>query len=302
MRRASLAHCSSSKRTLPSSVLAKSHRGLRQSCCKIDMLRRLFDAALKLGGRFQRSGLRCDQAEYHRFVLGHKTQGLKTAGALRVEFHEVAIRADLVEQYLCYGIIATRNPARTKVTTAQVHRDGHIRRPLVDRTAKILPWDSPEPAACSRPWKSPRATSARSAKLGIKSSSFRSPPNRRSLPEHRRSVRGRYTIKPRADSDIEDYAGHRAQCEPRCGATLPGCRGRNVFPSRYPAEHGWHARLRTPALGTLRMFRVAGFERMLILYRPLEDGVADLRINSSLRSSGSVNCRATRFLGKGIPH
>ena len=25
---------------------------------------------------------------------------------------------------------------------------------------------------------------------------------------------------------------------------------------------GWHVRLRTPALGTLRMFRVAGFERM----------------------------------------
>jgi hypothetical protein len=27
-----------------------------------------------------------------------------------------------------------------------------------------------------------------------------------------------------------------------------------------------------------------------------------LRIDSILRSSGSVNCRALRFLGKGIPH
>ena len=45
---------------------------------------------------------------------------------------------------------------------------------------------------------------------------------------------------------------------------------------------GWHARLRTPALGTLRMFRVAGFERMLILYRPLEDGVDILRIVTRL--------------------
>ena len=41
---------------------------------------------------------------------------------------------------------------------------------------------------------------------------------------------------------------------------------------------GWHARIGTPALGTLRMFRIAGFERMLILYRPLEDGVDILRI------------------------
>jgi hypothetical protein len=36
---------------------------------------------------------------------------------------------------------------------------------------------------------------------------------------------------------------------------------------------GWDARIRAPALGTLRMFHVAGFERMLILYRPLEDGL-----------------------------
>jgi toxin ParE1/3/4 len=41
---------------------------------------------------------------------------------------------------------------------------------------------------------------------------------------------------------------------------------------------GWDARIRAPALGTLRMFHVAGFERMLILYRPLEDGVDLLRI------------------------
>ena len=51
------------------------------------------------------------------------------------------------------------------------------------------------------------------------------------------------------------------------------------FPSSPPSRNmGWHARLRTPELVTLRMFRVAGFERMLILYRPLEDGVDILRI------------------------
>lgn len=50
---------------------------------------------------------------------------------------------------------------------------------------------------------------------------------------------------------------------------------------------GWHARLRHPGLKGLRVFRVADFERILVLYLPLVDGVEILRI-----IHGSRNLRA----------
>src|SRR3989338_2219353 len=43
-------------------------------------------------------------------------------------------------------------------------------------------------------------------------------------------------------------------------------------------EIGWHSKFKIPALRSLRVFRVAGFERMLILYRPRADGVEILRV------------------------
>jgi hypothetical protein len=41
---------------------------------------------------------------------------------------------------------------------------------------------------------------------------------------------------------------------------------------------GWHPRLKYPDLKTLRVFRIKGFERILILYLPLLDGVEILRV------------------------
>ncbi len=41
---------------------------------------------------------------------------------------------------------------------------------------------------------------------------------------------------------------------------------------------GWRLRLRHPNLGLTRVFRVAGFEKLLILYRPLSDEVDVLRV------------------------
>jgi toxin ParE1/3/4 len=40
---------------------------------------------------------------------------------------------------------------------------------------------------------------------------------------------------------------------------------------------GWPSRSKYPALKTVRVFRVAGFEKMLILYRPLAGGVDIVR-------------------------
>jgi toxin ParE1/3/4 len=47
--------------------------------------------------------------------------------------------------------------------------------------------------------------------------------------------------------------------------------------SRQP-NMGCHSRLKHAPLKSLRVFRVNGFEQMLVLYRPLEDGVDILRV------------------------
>ena len=41
---------------------------------------------------------------------------------------------------------------------------------------------------------------------------------------------------------------------------------------------GWNPKLRLPELHGLRLFRVIGFEKILILYRPVENGVEILRV------------------------
>jgi len=41
---------------------------------------------------------------------------------------------------------------------------------------------------------------------------------------------------------------------------------------------GWYPHLQIPELKSLRVFRVSGFEKMLMLYRPLSEGVEILRV------------------------
>jgi plasmid stabilization system protein ParE len=41
---------------------------------------------------------------------------------------------------------------------------------------------------------------------------------------------------------------------------------------------GWRSRLKHPGLENLRVFRVNGFEKMLVLYLSLLDGVEILRV------------------------
>jgi len=41
---------------------------------------------------------------------------------------------------------------------------------------------------------------------------------------------------------------------------------------------GWNPKLRLSALRGLRLFRVTEFDKVLVLYRPLENGVEILRV------------------------
>jgi hypothetical protein len=51
---------------------------------------------------------------------------------------------------------------------------------------------------------------------------------------------------------------------------------------------GWPARLKHPQLRNLRVFRVTKFERVLILYLPLENGVEILRAVHGSRNVRSL--------------
>jgi toxin ParE1/3/4 len=41
---------------------------------------------------------------------------------------------------------------------------------------------------------------------------------------------------------------------------------------------GWHFRFKNPLLSSLRVFRVAGFKKMLVVYLPIDSGVEIVRV------------------------
>jgi len=104
----------------------------------------------------------------------------------------------------------------------------------------------------------------------------------------------RYVIRPKADQDLDDQAFYYAtEASPEVGHRfLISAHETFSLLSTQPAM-GWNPRLRLPELRGLRLFRVTGFEKILILYRPLEDGVEILRV---LHGSQNVR-RLLRRLG-----
>jgi toxin ParE1/3/4 len=88
-----------------------------------------------------------------------------------------------------------------------------------------------------------------------------------------------YSIKPKADRDLDDHADYLAEEASIAVALRFLAAARETFAllSTQP-EMGWPALLKHRSLESLRVFRVVGFERMLILYRPLPDEVEILRV------------------------
>ena len=98
----------------------------------------------------------------------------------------------------------------------------------------------------------------------------------------------RYLIKPKADRDLDNYADYLAK-EASVEVAL------RFFDAAYSTfallatqpNMGWRSRIAYPGLELLRVFRVTGFEDMLILYRPLAKSIDILRV-----VHGSRNLRA----------
>ncbi len=89
----------------------------------------------------------------------------------------------------------------------------------------------------------------------------------------------RYVVRPKADQDLDDQAYYLAtQANPEVGHKFLLAAHETFSLLATQPEMGWNCRLKGPGVAPLRVFRVAGFERMLVLYRPRPQGVEILRV------------------------
>jgi toxin ParE1/3/4 len=92
-------------------------------------------------------------------------------------------------------------------------------------------------------------------------------------------VSARYVVRPKADQDLDEQAYYlAAQASREVGHRFMLAAHQTFTLLATQPEMGWHCRLKSPQTASLRVFRVSGFERMLVLYRPLPDGVEILRV------------------------
>jgi toxin ParE1/3/4 len=88
-----------------------------------------------------------------------------------------------------------------------------------------------------------------------------------------------YLVRPKADQDLDKEAFYLAsEASPEVGHRFLYSAHETFGLLAAQPQMGWHARLKQPKLTDVRVFRVAGFERILVLYRPCPDGVEILRV------------------------
>jgi len=92
-------------------------------------------------------------------------------------------------------------------------------------------------------------------------------------------VSARYLLRPKADQDLDDQSFYLSQqANPELGHRFLVAAHETFALLASRPGIGWHSRLKHPALESLRVFRVSGFHKMLVFYRPLDEGVEILRV------------------------
>ncbi len=92
-------------------------------------------------------------------------------------------------------------------------------------------------------------------------------------------MRSRYLIRPKADQDIEEQAAYFAEV----GGAETGHRfllaAHETFLllARNPGI-GWRPRVLSTHLKGLRIFSISTFEKILVFYKPADEGVEILRV------------------------
>jgi len=86
-------------------------------------------------------------------------------------------------------------------------------------------------------------------------------------------------VRPKAVQDLDDQAHYYASAStPELGRRFLVAAHETFALLASQPNMGWRSRLSHSRLRTLRVFRVNGFERVLVLYFPLPDGVEILRV------------------------
>ena len=89
----------------------------------------------------------------------------------------------------------------------------------------------------------------------------------------------RYVVRPKADQDLDEQAYYLAtQANPEVGHKFLLAAHETFSLLATQPGMGWNCRLKDTGVTSLRVFRVAGFERVLVLYRPRPNGVEILRV------------------------
>jgi toxin ParE1/3/4 len=88
-----------------------------------------------------------------------------------------------------------------------------------------------------------------------------------------------YDVRPKARQDLRDQAFYYAtEVNQELGHRFLVAAHDTFGLLATQPEMGWNPKLQNPEVRGLRVFRVTGFERILILYRPLERGIEVLRV------------------------
>lgn len=96
---------------------------------------------------------------------------------------------------------------------------------------------------------------------------------------------GSYVIRPKAGLDLDDQAYFLAtEASPEIGHRFLLAAHETFGLLADNPKMGWKARLKRHELTTLRVFRITGFERVLVFYRPHLEGVEILRVVHASRN------------------
>ena len=94
-----------------------------------------------------------------------------------------------------------------------------------------------------------------------------------------------YVIRPKADRDLDDQAFYLAtEASPEVGHRFLLAAHETFTLLAANPRMGWHARLKHPQLTEMRVFRVSGFEKILVFYQPRKNGVEILRVVHASRN------------------
>jgi toxin ParE1/3/4 len=98
-----------------------------------------------------------------------------------------------------------------------------------------------------------------------------------------------YVVRPRADHDLDEQAYYFAtKAGPELGHRFLLAAHETFGLLATQPQMGWQAKLKNPLLASLRVFRVSGFEKMLVLYHPSPQGIEILRVVHGSRNIAAL--------------